>query len=55
MTKPNHIGLAVSDLDASTAFYCAVVGMELERRYPIADDEWASAMAVLLTELLNLP
>ena len=40
MTKPNHIGLTVTDLDASTAFYCDVVGMELEKRYPVADDAW---------------
>jgi len=40
VTKPNHIGLTVSDLDASTAFYCDVVGMELERRYPVTDDAW---------------
>jgi catechol 2,3-dioxygenase-like lactoylglutathione lyase family enzyme len=40
VTKPNHIGLTVTDLDASTAFYRDVVGMELERRYPIAEDAW---------------
>jgi catechol 2,3-dioxygenase-like lactoylglutathione lyase family enzyme len=40
VTKPNHIGLTVTDLDASTAFYRDVVGMELERRYPVTDDEW---------------
>lgn len=40
MTKPNHIGLTVTDLDESIAFYRDVVGMELERRYPIAGDEW---------------
>ena len=40
MTKPNHIGLTVTDLDESIAFYCDVVGMEIERRYPVADDDW---------------
>jgi catechol 2,3-dioxygenase-like lactoylglutathione lyase family enzyme len=40
VAKPNHIGLTVTDLDASTAFYCDVVGMEIERRYPVADDAW---------------
>ena len=40
MTKPNHIGLTVTDLDASMAFYRDVVGMELERRYPVAADAW---------------
>ena len=39
-SKPNHIGLTVTDLDASTAFYCDVVGMELEKRYPVAADAW---------------
>jgi catechol 2,3-dioxygenase-like lactoylglutathione lyase family enzyme len=40
MTKPNHIGLTVTDLDASTAFYCEVAGMTVERRYPVAEDAW---------------
>jgi catechol 2,3-dioxygenase-like lactoylglutathione lyase family enzyme len=40
MTKPNHIGLTVTDLDASIEFYRDVVGMELERRYPVAGDDW---------------
>lgn len=44
MAKPNHIGLTVADLDASTAFYRDVVGMELERRYPVADDAWFKAL-----------
>jgi catechol 2,3-dioxygenase-like lactoylglutathione lyase family enzyme len=38
--KPNHIGLTVTDLDESMAFYRDVAGMELERRYPVASDEW---------------
>lgn len=40
MPTPNHIGLTVTDLDASLAFYCDVVGMQLERRYPVAADAW---------------
>ena len=44
MAKPNHIGLTVADLDASTAFYRDVVGMELERPYPVADDAWFKAL-----------
>jgi len=44
VAKPNHVGLTVADLDASTAFYGDVVGMELERRYPVADDAWFKAL-----------
>lgn len=44
MTKPNHIGLTVTDLDASIAFYRDVVGMELEKRYPVAADAWFKSL-----------
>jgi catechol 2,3-dioxygenase-like lactoylglutathione lyase family enzyme len=36
----NHIGLTVADLEASTAFYREVVGMEIVRQYPVAGDDW---------------
>jgi len=40
MVELNHVGLTVTDLDASITFYCDVVGMEVVRRYPRADDAW---------------
>src|SRR5262249_4135362 len=40
VTMVNHIGLTVSDLDVSTAFYRAVVGMEVVKQYPVAGDDW---------------
>jgi catechol 2,3-dioxygenase-like lactoylglutathione lyase family enzyme len=40
MASVNHVGLTVTDLDASIVFYRDIAGMELVRRYPVADDEW---------------
>ena len=39
MSLVNHIGLTVSDLDASVAFYVDVVGMELQVR-TTSGGEW---------------
>ena len=36
----NHVGLTVTDLDQSIAFYEEVAGMTLVRRYPRAADDW---------------
>jgi glyoxylase I family protein len=59
MPAINHAGLTVTDLDASTAFYCDVVGMNLVRRYPRADDAWFRTLtendqAVVEAVLLSL-
>lgn len=40
MTVVNHIGLTVSDLESSQAFYCDVVGLSLVRRGFKTGGEW---------------
>src|SRR3954451_7909789 len=44
MTRVNHVGLTVTDLDASVTFYRDIVGMEVVRRYPVAKDEWFQSL-----------
>jgi catechol 2,3-dioxygenase-like lactoylglutathione lyase family enzyme len=55
----NHIGLTVSDLDASVAFYCDIAGMEVVKRYPRTGDDWfrtltENAEAVVEAAMLEL-
>lgn len=42
----NHVGQCVADLDRSRAFYCELLGFEVERELPLADDVVSDFLAV---------
>lgn len=46
ISKLNHTGISVSDMDAALAFYCGLLGMELVVRKPFDGEQYARLLAL---------